>query len=61
MKTFLVGMGIAGTVGLAQMLVEFDPNAITNWQGWALGLVGAFIRPVAVFVVSSLPRFAERS
>lgn len=60
MKTFLVGMGIAAAIGVAQVLTEFDPATVTDWRTWAVGLVGAFVRPVAVYVVTNLPRLAER-
>ena len=51
-KTLLVGALIAGAVGIAQALVTFDATAITDWRTWAVGLAGAFVRPVAVYVVA---------
>lgn len=53
-QTFLVGVLIAGAVGVAQVLVSFDPATVTNWQTWAVALVGAFVRPAAAFVVAKL-------
>lgn len=55
-RTLLVGAGITGAVGVAQVLVDLDITAITDWKGWVLGLVAAFIRPVAKYVVANLPR-----
>lgn len=52
MKTLLVGALIAGTVGVAQVLVTFDPTQAVDWRTWAVGLAGAFIRPVAAYVVA---------
>ena len=51
-KTLLVGALIAGAVGLAQVLVTFDPTEIGDWRTWAVGLIGAFVRPVAAYVVA---------
>ena len=51
-KTFLVGALIACAVGIAQTLVSFDATTITDWKTWAVGLVGAFVRPVASYVVA---------
>lgn len=53
-KTFLVGMLIAGAVGVAQVLVSFDPATVGDPRVWLVGLVGAFVRPAAAFVVSRL-------
>ena len=54
MRTFLVGMLIAGAVGVAQVLVSFDPSTVGDPRVWLVGLVGAFIRPAAVFMVTKL-------
>lgn len=51
-KTLLVGALIAGAVGIAQVLVQFDATAIVSWETWVVGLVGAFVRPVAVYIVA---------
>ena len=59
MRTFIIGVLIAGVVGVFQMLTEFDAGAITDWRGWALGLVGGFIRPVAIYVVANAGRLME--
>lgn len=53
-KTFLVGTLIAGALGIAQVLVDFDPHAIGDWKVWAVSLTGAFIRPAATWVVTNL-------
>jgi len=52
-KTLLVGGLIAGAVGVAQVLVSFDATTVTDWRTWAVGLVGAFVRPVASYVVAT--------
>lgn len=59
MRTFLVGLGIAAGIAAAQVFVEWSPETITDWRTWAVSAAGAFVRPVAIYVVSSLPRFAE--
>ena len=53
-KTLLVGTLIAGALGVAQVLAEFDPAAIADWRVWAVSLTGAFVRPAAVWVVTNL-------
>ena len=57
-KTLLVGVLIAGAVGVAQVLVQFDPALVTDWKTWAVGLTGAFIRPAAAYIVA---KFASES
>lgn len=52
MKTILVGVLIAGTVGVAQVLVAWDPAEVADWRVWGVGLVGAFVRPAAAYVVT---------
>lgn len=52
-KTFLVGVLIAGAVGVAQVLMAWDPAEVLDWRSWAISLVGAFVRPAAAYVVSS--------
>jgi len=51
-QTFLTGILIAGAVGVAQVLVSFDPAKVADWQTWAVGLVGAFVRPAAAYIVA---------
>lgn len=51
-QTFLTGVLIAGAVGVAQVLVTFNPEAISDWRTWAVGIVGAFVRPAAAYVVA---------
>ena len=34
------------TVGV-QALVEFDPETITNWESWAIGIGAAMVRAAA--------------
>ena len=53
-QTFWVGVLIAGVLGVAQVLVSFDPATIVDWRTWAVSLTGAFIRPAAAFVVAKL-------
>ncbi len=53
-RTFLVGVLIAGTLGVAQVLVSWNPETVTDWRVWGVSLVGAFVRPAAAFVVSKL-------
>ena len=53
-QTFLVGTLIAGALGVAQVLAEFDPMAVADWKVWAVSLSGAFIRPAAVWVSTNL-------
>ena len=60
MQTFLVGAGIAAAIAAAQVFVDFDPATVTDWRTWAVSAAGAFVRPVAIYVVSSLPRFTAR-
>lgn len=51
-QTILTGTLIAGAVGVAQVLVSFDPALVGDWKTWAVALVGAFVRPAAAFVVA---------
>ena len=51
-KTVLVGVLIAGAVGVAQVLVSFDPALVTDWRTWAVSLTGAFVRPAAAYLVA---------
>jgi hypothetical protein len=53
-QTFWVGVLIAGAVGVAQVLVSFDPTKVADWQTWAVGLTGAFIRPAAAYIVAKV-------
>lgn len=53
-KTTLVGVLIAGTLGVAQVLVQFDPAAIVDWKTWVVALSGAFVRPAAARLVEAL-------
>ena len=53
-KTFWVGVLIAGAVGVAQVMVAFDPTKVTDWRTWLVALIGAFVRPAAAFVVAKL-------
>ena len=52
MKTLLVGAAIAGAVGIAQTLATFDVEQVADWRMWFGGLVGAFVRPAAAYLVS---------
>lgn len=43
---FLWFIGIAALTVVAQALVEFDPETITDWQAWAIALLAAVGRAV---------------
>lgn len=63
MTTFWVGVLIAGALGVAQVLLAWDPAEVTDWKAWALALIGAFVRPAASYVVTSsaVQRFLGRA
>ncbi len=52
-ETWIVGALVAGAIAVAQALVEFRPEAVTDWRAWAVGIAGAFVRQAAVYVVTS--------
>lgn len=53
-RTFLWGLFIAGAVGVAQVLVSFDPETVKEPGTYIVALVGAFVRPAAAYVVAKL-------
>ena len=53
----LTGAGIA----FAQILVDFQPETVTDWKLWAVAGVGAIIRAIGVSVLAAIgkARIAE--
>jgi hypothetical protein len=57
-RTLLIGALIAATVPIAQALTTFNPEAITDWRAWAVGIAAGAVRQVAVYIVA---RISERA
>lgn len=53
-KTLLVGALIAVTVPVVEALTKFDPQAVTDWRSWAVGLAAASVRQGAVYVLAQI-------
>ena len=56
-KTIGVGVLITATVPVAEALLTFNPESITDWRAWAVGIAAGSVRQVASYV---LARIAER-
>jgi len=56
-KTLAVGALITATVPVAEALLTFDPDSITDWRKWAVGIAAGSVRQLASYV---LARIAER-
>ena len=54
---------VAVLTTLMQALITFDPNAVTDWRVWAIGLAAASVRTAASAILSwmgSHPRDSDR-
>lgn len=40
-------VAVAAVVAVLQVLVEFDPSAITDWRAWAIALGASAVRAAA--------------
>lgn len=51
-----IGWAVAYAVAIAgaTILVDFEPEAITNWQTWGIGVAGALTRAVGAAVLTVL-------
>ena len=45
---------IGAAVAIAQILVDFQPEVITDWKLWAVASIGAVVRAVGVSVLAAL-------
>lgn len=45
---------IAAAIALAEVLITFRPETITDWRTWALALLGSCVRPAAAALVNGL-------
>lgn len=53
--------GVAAAVAVLQVLVTFQPDAITSWETWIVALAGGAVRAAAGALVAALtrPDFAD--
>ena len=47
---------VAAGIAVLEILVRFDPQAITNWETWAISLGGSALRAAAA---AAIARFAK--
>ena len=54
-----IGFAIVIAVGItfATMLVDWDPNEITDWDTWGVSVLGGLVRSAAVAFLAGLRRF----
>lgn len=53
-RTILVGLAVATSVPLFEALARFDPERVTDWKAWAVGVGAASVRQVGVFAIAQL-------
>lgn len=52
-NTLLVGLLITVTVAVGQAMATFDPETLTDVRVWAVGLLGAVVRQVGAYLVTT--------
>lgn len=55
-RTLIIGALVTASVPLAEALARFDPERITDWKVWAVGIVAASVRQVGVYALAELVR-----
>ncbi len=50
----LWGLAVAVMLGLAQMLIAFDPTTVEDWRLWAISLAGGVVRVFAGYIIAKL-------
>lgn len=55
-EELLWGLITAVMVVIGDVLVSFDPAVITDWQTWALGVVGAIGRAIGAALIAHFGR-----
>lgn len=51
-KTVLVGVLVAGSVPVLEALTTYEPEKVTDYRVWAVGLGAAFVRQAAVALIA---------
>lgn len=52
--SWFVGAGIAIAIPAVDTLMFFDPDSITDWRKWVVGIVAASVRELFVYVRHSI-------
>lgn len=43
---------VTAGIQVAQVLVDFDPEVITDWKAWVIALAGGVVRAVAAAIIA---------
>ena len=53
-RTLIIGALVTASVPLAEAAANFNPDAITDWRTWVVGVAAASVRQVGVYVLAKL-------
>jgi len=53
-RAWLVGAAIAASVPVFDSLINFDPEVITDWRKWAVGIGAGSVRQVAIYITAQI-------
>ena len=46
--------GVAAGIFLLTILAQWDPDAITDWRSWAVGITGGCVRAAAAALLAAV-------
>lgn len=61
LRELAISAVIAAAVTLALAGVTFDPDKVTNWQAWFVGLGASMVRAAAAAAIAELRRLLPGS
>lgn len=53
-RTLVIGALVTASVPLAEAAANFNPEAISDWRTWGVGIAAASVRQVGVYVMAKL-------
>lgn len=59
LEEFLWLVGVAIATALFQVLAEFNPEKITDWKIWAIGIGAGLVRAAGAAALIGLAKFKE--
>lgn len=53
-RTLVIGALVTASVPLVEAAVRFNPDAITDWKTWAVGIAAGSIRQLGAYAMAKL-------
>lgn len=53
-RTLVIGLLVTASVPIVEAAVRFDPDRITDWRSWAVGIAAGCVRQAGVYLMAKM-------